>query len=176
MKHFFLIVVFVLLCATNVRAQSEHHLGLAISNVVGPSYTFSHNRWSITGIAGWLTGFKGGYASLEGTYDIFPPIYRWIKREEHSHRIRVNMGLGFFAQDYINPSDKQQQWANHLQYLSPFGCNIIVEGRYNLLSDWQFAFRMRGPVPFSDKDIDYGSRSYGYYLLSSWQLVIQYKL
>ena len=72
MKKILLTVQVLLLwgIGASLQAQTEHYAGLAISNVIGPSYTLRHNRWSVVADAGWLTGFKGIYASAGGMYEL----------------------------------------------------------------------------------------------------------
>lgn len=169
-----LFFIFAFLCATSTYAQSEHYLGLNFGNVLGPTYTFQHNRWFANGTVGWLTGFKGGYVSINGTYNIWPTIGKWINREKSIPVYQMNVGIGFFAQDYRHPTSKQQQWANNLQYLGTLGYFVIIEERYQLATNWQISFSLRSPVYFEESWAKYSN--FGYLLLTTCQFSIQYKI
>ncbi|MDR2813385.1 MAG: hypothetical protein LBB79_01830 [Prevotellaceae bacterium] len=115
MKKILLTQVLMFGIAALSHAQTEHYAGLVVSNVIGPSYTLRHNRWSAVADAGWLTGFNGMYASVGGMYRILSmnKILKFFGRRELNGRdMLISMGLGLFAQDYYSPSDRQKRWAD----------------------------------------------------------------
>ncbi|MDR1342336.1 MAG: hypothetical protein LBK18_03655 [Prevotellaceae bacterium] len=171
-----------LLCssATSLQAQTEHYVGLAVSNVIGPSYTLRHNRWTATADAGWLAGFNGMYASMGGMYRILNmnQISKFfkIKERQDSSDVMINVRLGLFAQDYYSPSVRQKRWADKLAYVAPFGCNMLVELYFHeeRLPNWNFAMRFRGPVYFTTKEHeDIFSKGTVATMLATFQIVVQ---
>jgi hypothetical protein len=172
----------VLLCNVVMfsHAQTEQYVGLAVSNVVGPSYTLRHNRWTATADAGWLAGFNGMYASVGGMYRLISiketSKFFKIKERPDDANMLVSMGLGLFAQDYYCPSARQKRWADKLAYVAPFGCNVLMEMyfRDESLPNWNFAMRYRGPVYFTTKEYeDVFSKGTGAVMLATWQIVVQ---
>jgi hypothetical protein len=182
MKKILLAIQVFLLCAINTfsQPQPEHYIGLAAGNVVGPSYALHHNRWMAVADAGWLTGFRGFYASGGGMYKT-----QWVKSiserwstsagEKKNHG-ELNIGVGLFAQDYYRPTVYQQKLAEKLGYIAPFGAVMLIDfsSRYAALPGWNLAVRFRLPVPFTTKlSDDYPLANM---LLPAIQVVLQRKL
>ena len=187
MKKILLTVQVLLLwgIGASLQAQTEHYAGLAISNVIGPSYTLRHNRWSVVADAGWLTGFKGIYASAGGMYELLSMnrLIRFFKIPSGQNSgdgfdMLMSMGLGVFAQDYYSPSARQRRWADKLSYVAPLGCNAMCEmcWRREALPDWSFALRFRLPLYFTAREYeDVLSKGAGVAMPATWQIVVQRK-
>ncbi|MDR1023394.1 MAG: hypothetical protein LBL94_09020 [Prevotellaceae bacterium] len=176
----------VLVCGISLfsydaHAQTEHYVGLAVSNVVGPSYTLRHNCWTATADVGWLAGFNGMYASVSGMYQLLNmyDILKFFKvRNKPKEDVLMNIGLGLFAQDYYSPSVRQKRWADKLGYVALSGCNMLIEYyfRDEKLSNWNFAMRCRLPVYFTTKEHeDVLSKGSVAMMLATFQIVVQRK-
>lgn len=174
------------LCSINIAsAQTEHYAGIAVSNVIGPSYTLRHNRWSVVADAGWLTGFNGVYASVGGMYGLVnlddmnrvQKFFKMPNRPNNGDDMQVSMGLGVFAQDYYNPSARQRRWADELSYMAPSGLNLMVGFcfRSGALPDWNFAWRFRSPVYFTTREQEHAYSKSSIMLLATYQIVVQRK-
>jgi hypothetical protein len=176
-----LLLIPVFFCGNISSAQTEHYVGLAVSNVMGPSYTLRHNRWTATADAGWLTGFNGMYASVGGMYELLSTnrLLKFLKlenRQDNTGDMLVSTGLGLFGQDYYSPSARQKRWADKLSYVAPSGLNVLLDFhfRYETLPDWNFAMRVRLPAYFTAKEHeDVFSKGYGAMMLATWQIVAQ---
>ncbi|MDR1417347.1 MAG: hypothetical protein LBJ57_08025 [Prevotellaceae bacterium] len=192
MKKKLLALQVFLLCAINnassqdqnqAQVQTEHYIGLAVSNVVGPSYALRHNRWSVVADAGWLTGFSGVYASVGGMYELssMNRVLKFFRLENRQNGtdMLMSMGFGLFGQDYYCPSIRQRKWADKLSYVTPLGCNALFEFyfREKKLPDWNFAFRFRGPVYFTTREYkDVLSKGAVAMMLGTYQIVVQRRL
>jgi hypothetical protein len=160
-------------------AQTEHYAGLAISNVTGVSYRFCHNRWMAVADGGWLTGFKGIYASAGGMYEVLDmgKLTKFFYKKfdyEKEDIVTVNLGLGFYAQGYCSASVRQQKWAEMLGYAAPFGALMWseVRCRYRVTPNWCWALRFRAPL---NEDVDAFSKDVNALIWATAQLVVQYK-
>jgi hypothetical protein len=181
MKHILIVTLLFLRCVNISSAQAEHYAGLAVSNVVGPSYTLRHNRLAAVADAGWLAGFSGAYASVGGMYELLSinslqKLLRLENKQSNAGDMLVSMGLGVFAQDYHSPSARQRRRADNLGYVAPFGLNVLVEFRWRTeaLPSWNVALRIRGPVYFTAKEYeDVFSKGAGAMMLATCQLVVQ---
>jgi hypothetical protein len=167
-------------------AQTEHYAGLAVSNVIGPSYTLRHNRWMAVADAGWLTGFKGIYASVGGMYEVInmDKVLKLLKFfgknvPDSGDDMQLSMGLGLFAQDYWNASAREARWANELGYAAPFGLHVLSEYRIypEALQHWSFALRYRGPIYFTTKEYDHviSNKNKAVMMAALLQIVVQHK-
>jgi hypothetical protein len=165
--------------STFSQAQAEHHVGLAVSNVTGVSYRFCHNRWMAVADGGWLTGFKGIYASAGGMYELVDvgKLQKFFYKKfdyEKEDIVTLNFGLGFYVQSYRSASVRQQKWAEALGYVAPFGGLMWSEGRYRFRGKpWSWALRYRMPLHFRESGDPYFSKDH--IMLATAQLVVQYK-
>ncbi|MDR3366636.1 MAG: hypothetical protein LBO71_06695 [Prevotellaceae bacterium] len=168
--------------STFSQAQTEHYVGLAVSNVTGVSYRFYHNRWMAVADAGWLIGFRGMYASAGGMYELYDvgklTKFFYKKFDDKGDIITANLGLGFYAQRYYSASVRQKKWAEALGYAAPFGALMYVENRWRLkaMPNWDWAMRFRIPLHLTeDGKLYIFTQGANVAMLAGMQLVGLYK-
>jgi hypothetical protein len=169
MKKIFLFFTLLFISFTAMSQTVEHWVGCSVGNVIGSTYIYHYNRWNVVAAAGLLTGFEGGHASVGGLYDI-----NLGKFGECLYSAYFSVGLGLFAQNYYNPSAKQEQWAKDMGYLSPYGVHTMIEFHSPISSRWGFVVRNRIPIYFTN--IEDKHSTYLGSLLSFTQFMFIYKL
>ncbi|MDR1342344.1 MAG: hypothetical protein LBK18_03700 [Prevotellaceae bacterium] len=180
-----LAALLILFSGKAATAQTEHHLGMIGGKVVGPIYTLQHNRWNVTTTGGWLTGFKGGYASLTGGYRVFSLLenfeYAGVKLL-YGRGIRVDLGLGIFGLGYVAPTLQQKKLARELDYTTPFGVQFIGKIYFNVSPNWSYGMHIGIPLLTNptEESIGYSDNNSGVALwkglLYLYQISLQYRL
>ncbi|MDR3187726.1 MAG: hypothetical protein LBT94_00880 [Prevotellaceae bacterium] len=166
-------------------AQTEHYLGGVAGKVTGPIYTLQHKRWNVTASGGWLTGFKGGYASVLGGYRVVSLLenfgYGDVKLL-YGSGIGVDLGLGVFGLGYVAPTLRQRQLARELDYTTPFGVHFTGKVYFNVSPNCSYGMHIGIPLLMNptEESIGYGdnsSRSVALWkgLLYIYQFSLQYK-
>jgi hypothetical protein len=148
-------------------SQTEHHVGMIGGKVTGPIYTLQHNRWNVTTTGGWLTGLKGGYASVTGGFRLLYLEYG----------LKIDAGLGLFGQKYTALTARQEQWAREMEYDVPFGVLLATKLHVDFSEKWSYGMHISAPLT-SPKENDEFSRqkNIGQWWLYMIQLSLQYKL
>jgi hypothetical protein len=188
MQYFvnFALVIFVYLSSFEVYSQTEHHVGMIGGKVLGPVYTLQHNRWSVTTAGGWLTGFKGGYASVTGGFRVI----RLLENSGYSNGadftpfqgINVDLGLGIFGLGYVAPTAKQKELARKMDYATPFGVQFIGKIYFNVAPNWTLGMHIGAPLLMNpaEESIGYSNDNSDVALwkgmLYLYQISLQYKL
>ncbi|MDR2938146.1 MAG: hypothetical protein LBU92_04310 [Prevotellaceae bacterium] len=173
-KTLFFMVFFCL--SFTVAAQPEHHLGLIGGKVMGASYTLQYKRWSADANAGWLTGLRGGYGSVNGLYRLFV-MEKNVGSAWQDGATWFNIGLGVFAQGYTEATQHQQELAKKLQYNTPVGVQAVVQARGTLKVFPRWSFGFNGTIPFTLNE-EFGAEklSFGEVCLGYLSLSVQYKI
>ncbi|MDR1225621.1 MAG: hypothetical protein LBK47_01820 [Prevotellaceae bacterium] len=151
-------------------AQVEHYISGVAGKEVGVGYTLQYKRWSVETDGGWLTGFKGGVASVNGLYRLFS----LNPREKES--IKVDAGLGVFAQTYSSPTQHQQELAEKLGYTVPVAGQLVAKVSLESASWSRWSFGVHFRRSLVSKDSNVGRLSFGELCLSYMLISVQYKI
>ncbi len=153
-----------------VNAQVKHYVGIVGGKVVGPTYTMKYKRWSAVVDAGWLAGFEGGYAALNGLHGV-------VSKDRGKEKLWVDVGIGVFAQGYVSPSQHQQELARTLNYTTPIGAQFAskMSFEYESLPRWNFGVHINFPILFQWEE---GAKkmNFGEFALYTMQISVQYKM
>ncbi|MDR3366628.1 MAG: hypothetical protein LBO71_06645 [Prevotellaceae bacterium] len=167
-------------------AQTEHHLGVIGGKVLGPTYTLQHNRWNVTATGGWLTGFKGGYASVTGGYRVISLLrdFRYFGNESadflYGKGISVDLGLGVFGLGYLAPTVTQRKLAREMDYTTPLGVQFTGKVYFNVSPNGSFGMHIGVPLLTNPTEVSIGYNAHNAALWKIWlyiyQISLQYKL
>jgi hypothetical protein len=187
--NFYRTIFFLLMwssCKAVAVAQTEHHLGLIGGKVLGPMYTLQHNRWNVTAGGGWLTGFKGGYASVTGGYRVISLLENFGSYEAqpkflYGGGVGVDLGLGVFGLGYAAPTSRQRKLARELDYTTPFGALFFGKVYFNVSPSWSYGVHIGCPLLLNPTEESVGYNSHNANGIGKWclyvvQMSLQYKL
>ena len=94
-------------------------MGVIGGKMLGTMYTLQHKRWDVTATGGWLTGLRGGYASVTGAYRLLDGV--------GTEDLGVYAGLGLFGQGYDAVTSTQERFAMRMNYDTPFGALMAAK-------------------------------------------------
>ncbi|MDR3366629.1 MAG: hypothetical protein LBO71_06650 [Prevotellaceae bacterium] len=136
--------------------------------MIGPIYTLQHNRWNVTATGGWLTGFKGGYASVTGKYRLL---------QDGRGMLMVYAGLGLFGQKYTALNAQQERFAKKMEYDTPFGVQLASKLQVKFSEKWTYGMHIVAPLTLSEQKDNIGrQKNIGHWWLEMFQLSLQYRL